>query len=162
MVTVWRLVKTKRVATAFDGEGAKLSGGRWNSPGVGVVYTADSPSTAALEILAQDYPPRAFALHWSLLTATVPDELVERVDVATLPAEWAATPWPPALPALGDRWVAERRSLVLAVPSAVVPWQRNYVINPDHPARPALKISGPERFAFDARILEKMLRPSAP
>jgi RES domain-containing protein len=157
---VWRLVKTKHVATAFDGAGAKRVGGRWNSPGVGVVYTADSPSTAALEILAQDYPARAFTLHWSLLTATVADELVETVDVTTLPADWAATPWPPALPALGDGWVAERRSLVLAVPSAVVPRQHNYVINPDHPARKALRISGPERFTFDARIIERMLRPS--
>lgn len=161
MGLAWRLVKTRYAVTAFDGEGAKQAGGRWNSPGVGMVYTSDTLATAVLEMLAQDLPVRQLWERWSYLTVSFPDDLVLPVDPAGLPADWSATPAPPALQALGDEWIASRRSLLLAVPSAVVPRQQNFLINPDHPDRGALKISGPEPFVFDARTLDKLAGSSA-
>ena len=162
MGTTWRLVKTRHKATAFDGEGAKLSGGRWNSPGIPIVYTSDTPATSVLEMLVQDYPSRSLTEHWSFFTATFPDALVEVINPDTLPADWSNTPWPPALPAIGDRWIRERRSLVLVVPAAVLTLQRNFLINPPHPDRAKLIISAPQRFIFDARILNKFAAGSKP
>lgn len=56
----WRLVKQKHAATAFDGDGARLFGGRWNAPGSRVIYTSTTLSLAALEILVHLLPPVAF------------------------------------------------------------------------------------------------------
>jgi RES domain-containing protein len=86
--------------------------------------------------------------------ATIPDDGLETLDIATLPPEWRAEPPPPQLRAVGDDWVREERSLGLRVPSAVVPEEFNVLVNPAHPRFPEIRILGTPRPAvLDPRLL---------
>ncbi len=154
MLTAWRLVKSRHAATAFDGEGARLFGGRWNSPGTRVAYASDSTALAALEVLTH-LQSTAVLQHYFLATIHFPERLVETLDMSTLPDSWRSFPSPPENHAIGDRWVAEGRSLVLRVPSAIIPSAGNYLINPEHAQFKLAVIDPPEPFAFDPRLLQK-------
>jgi RES domain-containing protein len=151
MPSAWRIVQRRHAAGAFDGEGARLYGGRWSSPGTPVVYLAESRSLALLEVLVhlQDE---------AVLAGYVRFEVVYRaaqraeLDPATLPARWRESPAPLEVQRLGDRWVAERRSLLLAVPSAIVPEERILLLNPRHPAAGGLAIGAPEPVRIDPRL----------
>jgi RES domain-containing protein len=150
----WRIVKSARAATAFDGEGARLWGGRWNSPGLAVIYTAENVSLAALELLVH-LQESALLARYSLLPATFPAALVTALEAAELPARWHAYPAPPRLRELGDAWLRGLSSAVLAVPSAVVPAERNYLLNPAHPDFRRVTPGAPQRFAFDRRLAKR-------
>ncbi|MEW6682036.1 MAG: RES domain-containing protein [Nitrospirota bacterium] len=154
MITSWRIVKKPYATHAFDGEGARASGGRWNSPGVKMVYTADSPALATLEILVQLGNPTILP-SFVLISATFEESLVTRVQPHTLPAKWRSYPAPPELQRRGDEWLLSRSSAVLAVPSAVVEHHTNYLINPEHPHFPTITRSSPQPFEFDLRLLRK-------
>jgi RES domain-containing protein len=152
VVTAWRLAKSRHAGAAFDGEGARLYGGRWNSPGTPVAYASDSIALAALEVLAH-LQSTAVLQSYSLATIRFPEELVETLDAGSLPKAWRRFPTPAENQAIGYRWVAEGRSLELRVPSAIIPSAANFLINPMHPAFKRVIIERPERFAFDSRLL---------
>ncbi|MFA7496522.1 MAG: RES family NAD+ phosphorylase, partial [Acidithiobacillus sp.] len=131
MPTVWRMVTDRFAETAFNGEGARRYGGRWNRKGVPVVYTAATQSLAMLEMLVQDDPLRA---HYVVIPATLPDHLkMETISVDQLPDGWRSPQSSDTLREIGMKWVEKGQSAVLAVPSAVIPAERNYLINPMHP-----------------------------
>ena len=153
LITAWRLVKPRHAAAAFDGEGARLHGGRWNSPGTRVAYASDSRALAALEVLAHLQSTKVLQAY-SLMSVRFPEESVEILDAAMLPARWRRFPSPMENQAIGDRWVAERRSLILRVPSAIIPAAANFLINPSHPEFGKVVVGRPERFAFDPRLLK--------
>jgi RES domain-containing protein len=153
LITAWRLVKSRHSAAAFDGEGARLHGGRWNSPGTRVAYASDSIALAALEVLAH-LQSTAVLQSYSLAAIRFPEELVEVLPETSLPQGWRRFPTPPANQAIGDQWVAQGRSLVLRVPSAIIPSAANFLINPLHPDFTRTVIERPERFAFDPRLLK--------
>lgn len=153
MITAWRLVKTRHAGRAFDGEGARLHGGRWNSPGTRVAYASDSIALATLEVLAH-LQSTALLQSYSLATIAFPEELVETLEQAVLGKSWRRYPSPPDNQAIGDQWVAEGRSLVLRVPSAIIPSAGNFLINPLHPNFSRVIIERPEQFAFDPRLLK--------
>jgi RES domain-containing protein len=146
------LVKPRHAAAAFDGEGARLHGGRWNSPGTRVAYASDSIALAALEVLAH-LQSTAVLRGYSLASLRFPEQTVEVVGMAALPGRWHRYPSPPENQAIGDRWVAEGRSLILQVPSAIIPAAANFLINPLHPEFGKIVVGRPERFAFDPRLL---------
>lgn len=148
MPTGWRIVKTKFAAHAFDGEGARLYGGRWNSVGVSMVYTAESVSLAVLEMLVHLDNSNVLPAY-SLCAINFDDSVVTRLDRSRLPANWKDSPPPPELLTIGDTWVASRSSAVLEVPSAVVERESNYLINPDHPDFAILVTGPPSPFTFD-------------
>ena len=153
MLTVWRIVKAIYAGQAFDGEGARLTGGRWNSPGIKMVYTADSHALATLELLVQlGNPTRLPKFVW--ISAICDESLVTPVDLASLPANWRSYPAPPGLQLLGDQWIRSGSSLLLRVPS-VLAEQSNYLINPDHPDFSKLSISSAKPFEFDMRLYNK-------
>ena len=146
----WRLTKASR--PTFDGEGARLFGGRWSHPGVALVYTAESLALAVLEFFvhlsAQDPPDLA------AIRAEIPEELkILRVDPSALPADWRHMPAPAPLAELGTKWVRGAATAVLAVPSAIVPRETNYLLNPAHPEFGRIKIDRPEPFSLDPRML---------
>jgi RES domain-containing protein len=153
MPTAWRIVKTRFAQQAFDGEEARLYGGRWNSVGVRMVYTAGSVSLAVLEILVNlentDVLPA-----YSLRAVQFDDAVVSSLDRVRLPANWRDSPSPPELLAIGDAWIASGTSVVLEVPSAIVESESNYLINPAHPDFASLVIEPPQPFTFDPRLLE--------
>jgi RES domain-containing protein len=146
----WRIVKAKYAATAFSGEGAAKVGGRWNSRGQWVVYTSGSLSLAALEMLVHLNPPVSF--RWVAMSCEFDENLVERIKIAALPKTWRQYPAPGSVRAIGDAWLKEARSAVLAVPSVIVPREWNYLLNPAHPDFGRLAIGEPEPFAFDERL----------
>ncbi len=153
MLTVWHLVTRRYVDTAFSGEGARLYGGRWNRKGTPMVYTAGSQSLAMLEMLVQDEPLRA---NYVVIPATLPDSLeIERIDPAQLPADWCDLATREQLQALGTAWARRRSSAVLAVPSAVIPMETNYLLNPLHPAYPEIEIGTAETFITDLRLVKR-------
>ena len=153
MITAWRLLKSRHAASAFDGEGARLHGGRWNSPGTRVAYASDSIALAVLEVLVH-LQSTAVLQAYSVATLRFPEECVEVLGSGALPARWRRFPSPSANQAIGDRWVAEGRSLVLRVPSAIIPAAANFLINPSHAEFDKVVIGRPERFAFDPRLLK--------
>lgn len=150
-LTVWRITKRKHAKTAFSGESARLYGGRWNSPGVAVIYTAQSQSLAALEMLVH-LDSSDLLDKYVVFAVQVEESLVEQVEASKLPRDWRADPPPPELRVIGDNWVAAGTSAVLAVPSALVPDESNFLINPRHRDFSKLRIGEPLAFRFDPRL----------
>lgn len=160
-MTSWRLVKAPLAATAFDGEGARLHGGRWSSPGVRVIYAAEHLSLAALEMLVhlQD----AVALRsYVAIDVEFDADLATEVDRSTLPVSWRAYPVRPELQVIGNEWAATGRSVILRVPSAIVPVESNFLFNPAHPQFESVKIGRPRSFDFDVRLLRSAGPPDHP
>ena len=150
-MTGWRLVKASLAGQAFTGEGARLYGGRWSSPGVPVVYVSETLSLAALEVLVHLQSSGLLASYVAFRVDF--DRRGSRsVDPAHLPEDWRSWPSPPELRAIGDEWARRGRSLILEVPSAVVPREHNYLINPAHPGFAGLAIGPPQPFTFDSRL----------
>jgi RES domain-containing protein len=150
MGEAWRIVKRRHAATAFTGEGAAKTGGRWNSRGVAVVYTSCSKSLATLESLVHLNPPVLF--NYVALDVKFEDALVEIFPVKNLPADWRTEPPPPSTRAIGDDWVKSALSAILALPS-VITGETNYLINPAHPEFRKVTIGKPEPFVLDPRLL---------
>lgn len=153
MLTVWRLVTARFVDAAFSGEGARLYGGRWNPKGIPVIYTSATQSLTMLEMLVQDEPLRA---RYVMIPATLPKGLkVERISPEQLSADWRSLAARQQLQALGTDWAKRRSSAVLAVPSAVIPSEANYLLNPLHPSFPKIEIGKPQDFVTDLRLNRK-------
>lgn len=151
MLEAWRIIKEKHAATAFSGEGAAKTGGRWNSRGVAAVYTSGTKSLAALESLVHLNPPVLFK--YVAIRIKFDDTLLEIMPPRNLPADWRAEPPPPSSQAVGDGWVWEARTAVLALPSVLISGEPNYLLNPAHPDFKKISIGKPEPFAFDPRLL---------
>jgi RES domain-containing protein len=151
ILEAWRLVKGKHVATAFSGEGAAKTGGRWNSRGVAVVYTSATRSLAALEALVHLNPPVTF--RYRIIGIQFDDGLLETLVPAVLPSDWRTEPLPLSTRQIGDDWARSLRTAILAVPSVIIPDETNYVLNPTHPAFKEVSVGKPTPFAFDPRLL---------
>lgn len=151
MAEAWRIVKARHAATAFSGDGAAKTGGRWNSRGTAVVYTSCTKSLATLESLVHLNPPVSF--HYVVFHLKFADVLVEIFPLKNLPTDWRAEPPPPSTKIIGDAWVKAVRSPVLALPS-VITGETNYLLNPAHPDFKRITIGKPEPFTFDPRLLE--------
>jgi RES domain-containing protein len=152
VISACRIVKARHAATAFDGEGARLAGGRWNSAGAPVVYTAGSAALAALEMLV--HLGRGATLPaYVLIECAFDESLVVALDRSRLGDRWRAYPAPPRLQQLGDAWLKSGVSAVLEVPSAVIPLASNYLINPRHGDFASIQRSTPEPFEYDLRLL---------
>jgi RES domain-containing protein len=152
MPRIWRVVKRKHAAHAFDGKAAQRFGGRWNSPGRGAVYTSATKSLAVLEVLVHldvGRPvPRLVAF-----TFDVDDRLVDRLPVVRLHGHWRTSRGLLVTQEIGDDWLASGRSLALAVPSTIVPEELNYLLNPAHPAFGRLKFGRSVPFLLDPRLV---------
>ena len=152
MPKLWRVVKRKHAATAFDGKAAQRFGGRWNSPGRGAVYASGSKSLALLEILVDLDVGRALP-RLVAFTFDVDDELVDRLPAARLSRHWRTSTGLLVTQQIGNEWLASVGALALAVPSAIVPEELNYLLNPSHPAFGRLRFGRSIPFLLDPRLL---------
>lgn len=153
MLIVWRLITARFAKSAFSGEGARLYGGRWNRKGVPLVYTAASQSLAMLEMLVQDEPLRA---RYVMIEVRIPKGMtIDRIKVEDLPSDWRDIAAREKLQAIGSEWARKRGAAVLAVPSAVIPAETNYLVNPLHPDFRRIKIGKPRKFETDLRLIKK-------
>lgn len=139
----------------WDGAGAALVGGRWNSPGKPVIYGSLTYACAMLEILAHANIGRIPMTH-KFVVADFPDDMaVERQNANSLPAGWD-TESTSISRAFGDLWLGEARSAVLLVPSVVARLEWNALVNPLHPDASRLSISAPESVVWDKRLFVRL------
>jgi len=143
----------------WDGTGAALVGGRWNSPGRQVIYGSLSYACAMLEILAHANIGRIPLTHRFVIAALPDDVLIERHDASTLPVGWDAESSSVAR-GFGDQWLKEARSVVLLVPSVVARLEWNALVNPHHPDAARLILSAAEKVVWDRRLFERVSRTS--
>ncbi|NYT79794.1 RES domain-containing protein [Alcaligenaceae bacterium] len=154
MVFAFRLVKKKWASSAFDGEGAKQFGGRFNSKGNACVYLASSESLAILEVMVH-LEENSLLQHYMLYRLAIPAQSILQLNVEKLPGSWREDPAPSQTAAIGDEWLKANASLALAVPSAIVPREENYLINPSHADFQALvQTAEPLTFQADRRLLK--------
>ena len=151
MITAWRIVKRKHARTAFTGEGARRYGGRWNSPGTAIVYTAESQSLAALEMVVH-LDSSELLRNYVVFEVGIDESLVVKIGLAQLPRNWRADPPPPRVREVGDAWAKAATPAVLQVPSTTLPAEHNFLLNPHHPDFPKLVIGRSFSFQFDARL----------
>jgi RES domain-containing protein len=135
----------------WTGGGARDYGGRWNSKGNAVVYVSESLSLAVLEILVH-LDSDEILTKFVKCSVNFDDSLVQEYDLRKLPSNWRDDPSPSSLRAIGDTWIEEAHTVILAVPSVVIPAERNYLINPAHSDFPKLAIGDMESFLFDPRL----------
>ena len=140
MIQAWRVCRAP--FADLLGEGARQYGGRWNSPGLPVVYLAEHPALAVLEVRVHlDLPPDLLPDDYVLMRVELPAEPLE--VVANLSADPRA---------FGDEWLRSGRTAVLQVPSVIIPMASNLLLNPRHPAAGAARAAPPQPFQFDARL----------
>jgi RES domain-containing protein len=151
MITVWRIVKRKHARTAFTGEEARRYGGRRNSPGTTIVYTAESQSLAALEMVVHLVSSELIR-SYVVFEVGIDESLVAKIGPAQLPRNWRADPPPQKIREVGDTWAKAATSAVLQVPSATLPAEHNFPLNPHRPDFSKLVIGKPSFFQFDARL----------
>lgn len=151
MKHAYRIVREKFAASAFTGDGAAVTAGRWNSPGIRMVYTSATASLAALETLVHLNPAMRF--NYLLFAIEFDERLVETIPHTILPPDWREQPPPPSTQILGDSWMKTARSAVLQVPSVIIPGESNYLLNPTHPDFPSIQIGKPAAFFYDQRLM---------
>lgn len=160
-LVAYRLVEdgyATRVEDAFDGEGARRYGGRWNSRGRHAIYLAGSEALALLEVLVHLQDPRKLA-DYRLFQVELLSVEVQRLDRSDLPEAWRDDPAPADTARIGDDWLAHAGKLALAVPSTVAVRDTNYLINPDHPAFPGVVA---ETVELDLRVDPRLLHDAHP
>jgi RES domain-containing protein len=121
------------------------------SCGTAVVYASLTKSLAALESLVHLNPPLRFK--FLVFRIRFDDAWVERFPVKRLPRNWRVEPPPPSTQQIGDRWVREARSAILALPSVIIPGEPNFLLNPAHPDFKKISVGKPDPFVFDPRLL---------
>lgn len=150
---LWRIAAATHAA--FDGEGARRYGSRWTPTGLAVVYASATLSLAALERFVHTDPDLEPA-DLVAICVDVGDGLsIHSVAVEQLPGDWRHYPAPEALGRFGADWLAATQAVALSVPSAVIPHERNYLLNPAHADFRRLVIDRPEPFSFDPRMWAK-------
>ena len=152
MMQVWRICAQRHVPSALSGIGAEKHGGRWNHKGDRMVYTSSSLSLATLELFVH-LEPACLPNDLYSIVVTIPDTAsFEELSLADLPANWRNYPAPATLQDIGSQWLRERRSLVLAVPSAMNPEEKNFLLNPLHPQSGTVVDIVSKPFHFDPQM----------
>lgn len=150
----WRIAK-RPFALDRQGVGARMAGGRWNSPGVAVVYAGMTPEIAAMEKLVHtgDILPDDLVL----VRLDLPEKegLYNYYEVEDLPGGWDALPGATAATGMGDKFVMAGNFLGMIVPSSVMPEAKNIVLNPNHNAFASVSMSVIRPFEFDSRLFSQ-------
>jgi len=139
-ISAWRIVSEMHSHSAFDGEGARIFGGRFNRRGTAVVYTSTALSLAILELLVHTDDVRPLVRHVAI-RISLEESLVRFVDSRDLPVDWNRQVTPSSAQTFGERWIESGASVALAVPSVLLPdqlaWSEqkteyNILLNPRH------------------------------
>ncbi len=151
---VYRLAKTK-YSHILSGKGAEITGGRWNSRGVQMIYTSESRALCTAEI-AVHMPLGILPSDYKIITIDIPETIkIIKLANTRLPSDWNSIPHPGTTQEIGDDFIIKNKSAVLKVPSVVVPGDFNYLINPNQPEFYQISIVKVEPFEFDKRLFTK-------
>ena len=148
---IWRICRARFATEAFAGHGARRFGGRWNTPGVPMVYASSSLALAAIELFVHLEPNQQPDDLVSIAALLPRGEPAQRLEPNQLPPAWWTDNFAP-LRAIGDNWMREQSSLAIQVPSAALRMEWNVLVNPLHPAIAEIKVEPPQPFQFDARM----------
>lgn len=148
---VYRLSKSV-YANDLSGKGAELVGGRWNSRGNAILYTSQSIALCVTEI-AVHVPLGILPKDYDLIHIEIPDDNI--LEVKRLPKDWQTFPHADSTQKIGDKFLKDKKYLVLKVPSAAVQGEFNFLVNPGHPDFDKVKIKKKEKFSFDERLFVK-------
>ena len=147
MTVLWRISNH----ADLSGKGGLHSAARWHSAGHRIVYLAESPAGALVEMLVHlELVEHSMPDTYQLLKVKVPASVSRELVSKNLPEHWQDHP--EHARALGDEWLSGRRSALLGVPSAVVGDTRNWLLNPAHPQARRLKVQWARRFPVDGRL----------
>lgn len=152
---IWRICRKTFSRSPLDGRGGLLVAGRWHTPRRLVTYASESLALASLEVLVHSdvdlLPSDLMAVE-----VEVPSKVkVIEVRECDLPRNWRRHPAPRRLQELGNDWLDCGRTAVLRVPSALVPTESNFLVNPTHPAFSELRVLRRFKFAFDGRFASR-------
>jgi RES domain-containing protein len=151
-VRIWRICRKSFARNPLDGRGGLIAAGRWHTPRRLVTYASDSLALASLEVLVHcdlDLLP----LDLIAVEIDVPARIkVNDLVISDLPRTWRRYPTSPTLQRMGNTWLDEAPAAVLRVPSALVPTECNYLINPQHKDSSAIHVVRRMKFAFDERL----------
>ncbi|MBK6785950.1 MAG: RES family NAD+ phosphorylase [Saprospiraceae bacterium] len=151
---VFRLSREK-FAASLSGKGAALKGGRWNSPGVEMIYTAQNRSLAMAEV-AVHFTLATLPDDYKMITILIPDHvMILEIKERILASDWRNFPHPVSTQIIGNTFIEKRKASVLKVPSAITKGDFNFLINPYHEDFKKIKIVEIESFPFDSRIVKK-------
>ncbi|MDQ8195130.1 RES family NAD+ phosphorylase [Coraliomargarita sp. SDUM461004] len=152
MITAWRIVQTRWAGRAFDGEGARLYGGRWNPPGLSVVYLADTRALAALETLVHAEGSLR-QVQYVRYPVSFSKQLIETAALSELTDALSSLTVSPRTQTVGRDWLRRAQQPILEVRSAIIPEEPNYLLNPRHAKFDRIKIGKAEPCAFDPRLI---------
>jgi RES domain-containing protein len=151
---VYRITQEKYAAD-MTGNGARLYGGRWNSEGQYALYTASSRALALLEILAHTPIHILKEKKYKVVTLSIPDNArIEIIHLKKLKADWDAWDLMYYTQKMGDAFLRKSDSLLLQVPSVLVPEEMNYMLNPLHPLIKEVQIAFERDLKFNERLLK--------
>jgi RES domain-containing protein len=153
MPVVWRLAPPT-YAAVLDGEGNRVTGARWNSPGRGVVYASANLSLCVLETYAHIPPALRLSIpEFRAVRMSAPDDAgVTQVTVSELEGILTSSNPEDSFRNIGDRWLRDAAHLLLIAPSVIVPEELNVMLNPAHPRMRDVRIESTRPFRFDPRL----------
>jgi RES domain-containing protein len=147
-------ISTSTFCNDLSGRGAEIFGGRWNKKGTAVLYTGESRALCITEI-AVHIPLGIIPVDYSLCIIEFPDDVsIQLIDVNDLAFDWRSFPYAESNQLIGEDFIKANKYLILKVPSAVVPGEFNYLINPAHRDFNLIKIVKTEPFIFDERLFK--------
>lgn len=151
---VYRIERQKYLSTTLQGIGASMTDGfRWNSQHTRIVYTSESRSLAMLEIAVHLNIHENLPNDRYLLEIDIPDNIqILEVMLEDLPENWDAKPPTLETQTIGDDFVYGNDAAVLKVPSAIIPEEFNYLINPNHKDAKRIKVLNERKLEFDERL----------
>lgn len=149
---VFRICREK-YGTDLSGTGARIAGGRWNSKGVPIVYSSGTRALAALEV-AVHLPLGLNPVGYVIATIDISEiSKIQTFDPEMLPANWSQIPPSQSTQVIGDSFYFEQECLLLKVPSAIIPGEFNFLLNPSFPAfQHNVQVLSVDSFSFDKRL----------
>ena len=155
MAIVYRVVRQKYADRPLDVTGTWLNGGRWNPPGIGILYTAEHPALALVEILVHmPQVPYDELPAYRLFSLELPQDSQRVVDAVALPPYWQENTYHRSQYLLAD-WLAKPDVLALGVPSSVMPSGINYLLHPAHNGYGSIRVIDEKPLVIDPRLWSK-------
>ena len=154
MIRAYRICAVEYADSAMDGEGARLYGGRWNSRGTRMVYLAGSLSLAQLEMLVHLDSTAILMRRYVVIPVDIPESLITELSESEWPENWEGTASRRHTVRVGDEWIRRGSSAVLKVPSAVIPVEVNYLLNPQHLDAKEIAVGLPMSLNLDSRLIK--------
>lgn len=137
----------------LSGLGASLFGGRWNSKGIPMLYTAGSTSLSMLEAIV--HVKGTVLNNYCQAIIKIPDNSILDYNINSLPSNWNVHPAPICLKTIGDAFIVQHKAIALKLPSAIVPNEYNFLLNPLHQNfQEHVKIVDAKAVTFDPRLLD--------